>query len=142
MKKYCLIIVALFFSFGVLAQNKAGKVDSTKHELFYSCPKHSDITKHEAGKCPKCGMELNLSPKEINKANTVKNYTCPVHLDVTSNHAGKCSKCGRKLNLSAKEQMKSEVVKSFSCESHPEVSMDKQGKCPKCNKTLVEKNKQ
>ena len=133
-------ILLLFISFGAFAQ-KAGKTDTTKHSTFYTCPMHADVHKDKAGKCPKCGMDLQLSTKEQMKSDVVKSYSCPVHLDVTSHDPGKCPKCGKKLNLSAKEQMKAEVAKLYTCPMHPEVALDKDGKCPKCGKDLVEKEK-
>ncbi|MGZ5135809.1 MAG: heavy metal-binding domain-containing protein [Flavitalea sp.] len=142
MRKLIFMVVAILMTTtGLLAQTKAGKVDTTKHTTLYSCPKHPEITAHEPGKCSKCGMELNLSGKEQMKSAQVKNYTCPVHLDVTTHNPGKCPKCGKKLNLSPKEQMKAEVTKMYTCPMHPDVSLDKEGNCPKCGKALVEKKK-
>lgn len=140
MKELIIIGVALLItSSGLLAQTKAGKVNTTKHTSFYSCPKHPEVTNHEAGKCTKCGMELSLSGKEQMKASQSKNYSCPVHIDVTSHDSGKCPKCGKKLNLSPKEQMKAEVTKMYTCPMHPAVSLDKDGVCVKCGTALVEK---
>lgn len=140
MKKFLIIIVSIFFaSTSVFAQTKAGKVDTSQHATFYSCPNHPDVVKHQPGKCPKCGMELTLSGKEKMKAGVTKTYTCPIHLDVVSHDPGKCPKCGRKMNLSPKEQMKAEVMKTYTCPMHPEVALDKEGNCPKCGKPLVEK---
>lgn len=140
MNKIIIITVALLVtSTCIFAQTKAGKQDTTTHATFYSCPKHSEVSAHLPGKCPKCGMELNLSVKEQMKANLSKNYTCPIHLDVTKHDPGKCPKCGKKLNLSPKEQMKAEVMKIYTCPMHPEVALDKKGNCPKCGKVLVEK---
>jgi transcription initiation factor IIE alpha subunit len=139
-----LIILAFTFfiaSSSLIAQTKAGKVDTTKHVEFYACPMHKDIVSDKPGKCPKCGMDLNLTPKEQMKRAVTKRYTCPVHIDVTSHDPGKCPKCGKKLNLSPKEQMKAEVVKLYTCPMHPDVALDKEGKCPKCGATLVEKKK-
>jgi transcription initiation factor IIE alpha subunit len=142
MKKLIVLTVSvLIASTCLFAQGKAGKVDTTKHETFYSCPNHPEVTGHQPGKCPKCGMELSLSTKEQMKAREMKNYTCPVHIDVTKHNPGKCPKCGKKLNLSPKEQMKAEVTKLYTCPMHPEVALDKEGECPKCGKALVEKKK-
>jgi transcription initiation factor IIE alpha subunit len=134
-----LSVTMLFVVNGVLAQSKAGKVDTTKKATYYTCPMHSDIVKHEPGKCPKCGMALTISTKEQIKSNTAKNYVCPVHVDVFSHDPGKCPKCGKKLNLSPKEQMKAEVGKVYTCPMHPQVALTKDGVCPKCGKALVEK---
>lgn len=140
MKRIIILTVALLIASPcIFAQTKAGKLDTTKHATFYSCPKHPEVTGHQPGKCPKCGMELSLSGKEQMKANLFKNYTCPVHLDVTKHDPGKCPKCGKKLNLSPKEQMKAGVMKIYTCTMHPQVALDKEGNCPKCGKALVEK---
>ena len=138
MKKMFIILISfLVTSSFVFAQSKAGRIYTTQHANFYTCPKHPGVVSHQPGKCPKCGMELNLSTKEQMKASISKNYTCPMHLTVTSHDPGKCPKCGRKLNLSPKEQMKAEVVKLYTCPMHPEVSLDKDGICPKCGKELI-----
>lgn len=140
MKKiFFLASLILIASHTLFAQTKAGKVDTTKHATYYSCPKHSDVISKKPGKCPKCGMALIRSTKEEMKARVTKNYVCPVHFDVTSHNPGKCPKCGKKLNLSPKEQMKVEAMKIYTCPMHPEVALDKAGKCPKCGKDLVEK---
>jgi len=139
-KLFLVAFVSIISVTSVFAQ-KAGKGEAPKPDEFYSCPKHSQVTSHEPGKCYICGSELSLSKKEIRAANTIKNYTCPVHMDVVAHDPGKCPKCGRKLNLSAKEQLKSEVTKVYTCPMHPEVALDKDGVCPKCGKPLVEKIK-
>lgn len=143
MKKLFILIGAILLaSSSILAQTKAGKVDTTQHATFYACPMHPDVVDHQPGKCPKCGMELNLSKKEQMKASQVKSYSCPIHQMITRHDPGKCPKCGRKMNLSPKEQMKAEVVKLYTCPMHPEVSLDKDGVCPKCGKALTEKKKE
>ena len=140
MKTLLIILFSIAFaSSHVFAQNKAGKVDTTSHASYYTCPNHPEVIKYQPGKCPKCGMELSLSGKEQMKADISKTYNCPVHLNVTSHNPGKCPKCGRKMNLSPKEQMKAEVMKIYTCPIHPEVALDKDGNCPKCGKPLVER---
>ena len=136
-----IVIVFLISSGGAFAQIKAGKVDTTSHTSFYSCPKHPEVKNHVPGKCSKCGMDLDLSSKQQMKASQVKNYVCPVHLTVAAHHPGNCPKCGKKLTLSPKEQMKAEVTKAYTCAMHPEVSLNKDGNCSKCGKALIEKNK-
>ena len=140
MKKFIFIIAAfLLTTTNLFSQTKAGKVDTAQHVSYYSCPKHPEVTSHQPGKCPKCGMELTLTTKEQLKASVTKTYRCPIHIDVFSHHPGKCPQCGRKMNLSPKEQMKAEVMKLYTCPMHPDVALDKEGKCPKCGATLVEK---
>jgi transcription initiation factor IIE alpha subunit len=139
MKKSFFLVLTLFLTSTCIFAQKAGRMDTVKHTTFYSCPTHPDVTGHEPGKCPKCGMELNLSTKEQMKAKKMKTYTCPAHLDIVKHDAGKCPKCGKKLDLSPKEQMKAEVVKLYTCPMHPEVALDKEGNCPNCGKALIEK---
>ena len=133
---FSLVTITLF------AQEKAGKKDTTQHVALYSCPTHSEVNKKKPGHCPKCGMKLELSPKEQMKTDVTKNYVCPIHTDVTSNKAGKCSKCDNDLVLSPKEKMKMEVVKKYNCTMHPDVTSGNPGKCPKCNMDLVETKKE
>src|SRR6476469_6196268 len=143
MKKIIILIISfLAVSSSVFAQTKAGKADTTQHTTYYTCPMHPDVESMQPGKCPKCGMDLNLSSKEQMKASVTKNYACPVHMDEASHSPGKCPKCGRKMNLSPKEQMKAEVTKTYTCPMHPDVALDKEGVCPKCGKELVEKKNQ
>jgi hypothetical protein len=141
MKKFLLVALAIAFSTITAYAQKAGKGEAPKPDEFYSCPKHSEVTSHEPGKCSVCGTELTLTAKEKRAANSVKKYTCPVHMDIVKHDAGKCPKCGRKLNLSPKEQSKAQITKVYTCPMHPEVALDKEGNCPKCDKPLIEKVK-
>ena len=143
MKKIIIIATAFLISSPTLfAQEKAGRQDTTQHSVLYTCPMHGDVTSAEAGKCPKCGMDLTLTGKELMKTDVAKAYTCPIHTTVVRHEPGKCPKCGKKLNLSAKEQMKAEVGKVYTCPMHPLVALDKEGNCPKCGMALVEKKQQ
>lgn len=142
MKKLVIITILSLSCFAsVFAQTKAGRVDTTQHVAYYSCPKHPDMTSHQPGKCPKCGRALSLSSKEQLKASTTKTYRCPVHVYMFSHDPGKCPQCGRKMSLSPKEQMKAEVMKLYTCPMHPDVALDREGKCPKCGAALVEKKR-
>jgi len=140
MKSIKILLMAAFsiLATSLFAQEKAGKKDSAQHVKLYSCPTHSEINMTKPGHCRKCGMKLELSPKEQMKTDVTKNYVCPIHTDVTSSKAGKCSKCDNDLILSPKEKMKMETVKKYSCSMHPDVTSDNPGKCSKCNMDLVE----
>src|SRR5215203_3890416 len=142
MKKFIMLMIAALTisSVSVFAQEKAGKKDTTQSAVLYICPMHPDVKMDNAGKCPKCGMELSVSNKEEMKIAVTKNYTCPVHADVISASSGKCPQCGKKLMLSKKEEMKTEVMKSYTCPMHPDVASDKGGKCPKCGMEMIMKN--
>jgi uncharacterized paraquat-inducible protein A len=141
MKKIIFLTVALLFTTaGVFAQEKAGKKDTAKHTILYSCPMHPDIVMYKEGKCPTCGMKLEVSKKEVMKREVTKNYTCPVHANITSDKPGKCPKCGASLNLSPKEKMKAEAMKLYTCPMHPDSKSNKPGKCPVCGMALAEKS--
>ena len=143
MKKIIILAIAILInSTAIFAQTKAGRVDTTKHATFYSCPNHPDSEKHQPGKCSICGMELNLSKKEEMNAVIRKNYSCPVHLEISSEKEGNCSKCNSPLTLSNKEKMKAQVMKLYTCAMHPDVSSKKSGTCPKCGMALTKTKKQ
>lgn len=66
----------------------------------YTCPMHPEVMKKKAGKCPKCGM--NLEKKEFYEV-----YTCPMEgCPYMSEKGGKCSGCEMKLKkkLISKEE--------------------------------------
>jgi hypothetical protein len=141
MKKFMILMIAALTisSVSVLAQEKAGKKDTTQHTVLYTCSMHPDVTSEKPIKCSKCGMDLSLSKKEEMKKEVTKSYQCPVHLDVISEQPGKCSKCNKKLSLSKKEEMKTEVMKQYTCPMHSDLVSDKPGKCSKCGMDLTVK---
>lgn len=139
MKQILFLTISFLIASTSFAQTKAGKVDTTKHAAYYTCPMHPDVVSKKPGKCSKCGMDLISSGKEQMKTEITKSYKCPIHVNVNSHDPGKCPQCGRKLQLSSKEQMKAEVAKVYTCPMHPDVSLNKDGVCPKCGKALVEK---
>src|SRR5215471_18605484 len=107
MKKIIIFTTVFLLSFAITnAQEKAGKRDTTSHVNLYTCPTHPDVSTDKPGKCPFCGMDLNLSKKELLKTDVTKAYTCPIHAETVSDKPGKCPKCGTQLNLSVKEKMK------------------------------------
>ena len=114
MKKLIILTIAFVASIPVFAQTKAGRIDNTKHPIVNACPIRSTVIINDIGKCPFCGMDLNLSPKEQIKTQVAKAYSCPLYADITSD------KTGRKLNISPKEEMKMKVVglnnSATSCE--------------------------
>lgn len=143
MNLFRMLMMAAFSIMTITAfsQEKAGRKDTTNHPAFYTCPKHSDIRSEKEGFCSKCGMKLEMTPKEKMKREVTKSYTCPVHADVVLKESGKCPQCGKELILSPKEKMKMEVVKKYTCPMHSDVVSEKPGKCPKCNMDLTEKKK-
>jgi hypothetical protein len=100
----------------------------------YTCPMHPEVIKAKAGKCPKCGM--NLEKKEFYEV-----YACPMEgCPYMSEKGGKCSTCGMKLKkkLISKEeyQKMTQPQMTYVCPMHPEVTSDKPGNCPKCGMKL------
>lgn len=135
MKQIIILVIAITASFAGFAQkakaNTKKKTSSTLITTNYICPMHPDVTSDKPGKCSKCGMDLNLSPKEKMKQEVMKIYTCPMHPDVTSDKPGKCSECGMDL---VGKQIKAK--KTYTCAMHPDVTSDKPGKCSKCGMDL------
>lgn len=100
----------------------------------YTCPMHPELMKGKAGKCSKCGM--NLEKKEFYQV-----YTCPMEgCPYMSEKGGKCSGCEMKLKkkLVSKEDYQdlTQPQMAYTCPMHPEVSSDKPGNCPKCGMKL------
>ena len=128
------IMIAFTITQSVNAQkakaNAATNQGTTVVTNNYTCPMHPDVVSDKPGKCSKCGMDLNASPKEKMKMEVMKTYTCPMHPDVTSDKSGKCSKCGMDLTETVK------TAASYSCPMHLEVTSDKLGKCTKCGMNL------
>lgn len=139
-----MIAALTIISVTVFAQEKAGKKDTLKHVIFYTCAMHDSIAMKKPGNCPICGMKLERSKKEQMKAEVTKNYSCPMHADIISDNPGKCSKCGMNLTLSVKEKMKMEVVKAYSCpmKCEGDKTYAQAGKCPKCGMNLKETKKE
>ncbi len=65
----------------------------------YFCPMHSEVISEQAGKCPKCGMKLQMRTVEKPEKESAEmlSYVCPMHPDKVSGKPGDCSKCGMKL---------------------------------------------
>lgn len=79
------------------SMHKAKAPIRKSEKVTYSCPMHPEVVRNKPGKCPKCGMNLTKSKKQIMKMDAIKTYTCPMHADVTSDKPGKCPKCGMDL---------------------------------------------
>jgi len=125
MKKIIVLAAAfLVGATGLFAQTKAGKIDTTKHSIYYNFPGSYD------------GRNLNLSKKEALKMQVAKVYTNPVQ--VTNSNSEKCPLCPNTPNLSLKEKMKAEVVRLYTCTMYSGLA-NKSGKCPKCGMALTTK---
>lgn len=101
MKKLIIYALVLIIPAISSAQSKGGKVDNTKHPIFYTCTEKLTVLTNELGKCPLCGMDLKLWPKEQIKFQVVKSYGCPLLVDLS----------GTKSNLSPKEEMKMKSIR-------------------------------
>ncbi len=111
MKRIIILVIVLASGFGGFAQKSKNNQLLRKMQVVqntYTCPMHPDVVSDKPGKCPKCGMNLNLSKKEQMKMEVMKIYTCPMHSDVVSNTPGDCSKCGMKLIERKKTSHKNE----------------------------------
>ena len=142
MKKIIIFLIFTGSTFATVAQQKAGKNDSTKHVTLYTCSMHPGVSTDKPGKCSVCGMALNRSPKELLKTDVSRVYSCPIHAEVLAKKPGHCSKCGATLNLSVKEKMKADVVKLYTCAMYPDIVSDKPGKCSKCGMELTASNEE
>lgn len=64
---------------------------------------HPDVRMHEAGRCPKCNMDLVREGAEAGDGDEARAghdpaapgdaYYCPMHPEVQSADAGRCPKC-------------------------------------------------
>ena len=88
--------------------SSSSKAEQQKDSVYYTCSMHPDVKMAIAGKCPKCGM--NLEKKTIKMMETksekkegMKTYTCSMHPDVKSDKPGKCPKCGMDLKENKKD---------------------------------------
>ena len=62
----------------------------------YFCPMHSEVVSDKAGKCPQCGMKLEMRTVRMAETESpeMMSYVCPMHPDQNSGEPGNCSKCG------------------------------------------------
>ncbi|WP_299254034.1 HlyD family efflux transporter periplasmic adaptor subunit [uncultured Cytophaga sp.] len=100
-----LLILVVFVSCNKGKQNIKDNMDHTIHDshAMYSCPMHPEVTSDKPGVCPKCGMDLELSPQK-NEVDTLATLIQPTnrvvlsHLTAiapsTKNHAGKIGALG------------------------------------------------
>jgi len=84
-----------------------------QQEATYSCPMHPNVTSHEKGSCPICGMFLVLEEPKVLDNKIIDNkkidqqeaiYSCPMHPNVTSHEKGSCPICG--MDLVINQQVK------------------------------------
>lgn len=95
------------------------KTMMTKDEMYqsarladeYFCSMHPEVVSAEPGKCPQCGMKLEMRTVHQPQPESpqMMSYVCPMHPDQLSDKPGDCSKCGMKLKqkTSAKVEGKS-----------------------------------
>jgi hypothetical protein len=69
---------------------------SAQLEDEYFCPMHAQVVSDKAGKCPQCGMNLEIrTVYQIQPESSQSiGYICPQHSDHICANPGKCSKCG------------------------------------------------
>ena len=79
------------------------EAEMQRDSVYYTCSMHKDVKMDKTGKCPKCGMDLEMHKMKSkgtdcsSKSDALKSYTCPMHSEVVSDKAGKCPKCGMDL---------------------------------------------
>jgi hypothetical protein len=138
MKTIMLFLIMCVVTASVSAQTKPYKTATAQQTAQYTCPMHPEVVATQPGKCPKCGMDLNIAGKDLAKANA-KNLNCPMHPNVACNSQGQCPKCTKKTDVSAKEPVKNEVIRISYCRMHPDVVLDKDGNCYECAKSASAK---
>ncbi|MEK9148466.1 MAG: heavy metal-binding domain-containing protein [Candidatus Desantisbacteria bacterium] len=111
-------------------------------EAVYTCPMHHEVVSDKPGKCPKCGMNLELKKKEGVSLNPQKKedkgqyfeeirYACPMHHEIVSDKPGKCPKCG--MNL---EKMETKTFSYLCPQKRCAYKSKEPGKCPHHKKKL------
>ncbi len=104
--KYILIFCLALLSFTNYA-NEHEHQHVQKNTSIFSCPMHLQITSHEEGECPICGMDLILKKQDVlnnDNGNTKENiFSCPMHPQITSHEEGECPICGMDLVLKKQE---------------------------------------
>lgn len=93
---------------------KSSRSATARQETLFSCPMHPDVISAEAGRCPQCGMDLEVragSSEELAKlyaehthahehgdtmseVTGAEPYTCPMHPSIVSEQPGRCPVCG------------------------------------------------
>jgi Cu(I)/Ag(I) efflux system membrane fusion protein len=92
----CGLLLVAFFIEGC-------KNNNVKETAQYTCPMPKDsFFSDKPGKCPKCGMELQLLKSDSVAAKQADageagGYSCPMHPQIHSKVAGNCSICGMQL---------------------------------------------
>jgi hypothetical protein len=69
---------------------------SAQLEDEYFCPMHAQVVSDKTGKCPQCGMNLEIrTVHQIqSESSPSMSYVCPKHSDHICAKPGNCSKCG------------------------------------------------
>lgn len=80
----CAAAVGLLAAACNKAQNKSSDMENHKHASQngdYACPMHSDIKGKQGEKCPKCGMDLELTSNEESGNAAVEITTVPQKIE-------------------------------------------------------------
>jgi YHS domain-containing protein len=124
---------------------------------YFLCPTHPDIHQEEPGKCPECGLELEVvrpkwvcpyHPEVLHEEPGVcpvygmplipeppgRFYSCTLHPKVKQAEPGKCPQCGMKLQ--PRWAPVALLRTEWFCPQHPEIAQAAPGPCPKCSKKL------
>lgn len=112
MKKIKLIAIAIIIMVSSLTTTYAQSTSKTmtqppaktelKDSVYYTCTMHPVVMLDKAGKCPKCGMELDKKTVKMSEVKGEKKtariiYTCSMHPELKADKPGKCPSCGMEL---------------------------------------------
>ena len=100
--KNIFFIMVLFLVNPVMAQDHNHQNHSEEKKSTYVCPMHPEVVMDHKGRCPECGMflELKTSPETSTKQkdnNEETTYVCPMHPHIKNNEPSTCPICGMDL---------------------------------------------
>lgn len=91
-------------SAGICCGKDLQKMLMSKEEIYqsaqledeYFCPMHVQVISDKTGKCPECGMNLEIrTVHQVQPESSPSiGYICPQHSDHICTQPGNCSKCG------------------------------------------------
>jgi len=105
----------------------------------YMCPMHPDVISDKEGKCPECGMKLELIGGRTGMfvpGLIQSHYDCPMQCEGSaSDEPGNCPRCKMVLIENKGDNVQGED-KVYVCSEHIEVQTGLASSCPSCQKNL------
>ena len=105
----------------------------------YMCPMHPDVISDKEGKCPECGMKLELIGGRTGMfvpGLIQSHYDCPMQCEGSaSDEPGNCPMCKMVLIENKGDNVQGED-KVYVCSEHVEVQTGLPGSCPSCQRGL------